>query len=105
MAIVTLIFSPVSKFVHGIKLLDNDNNLLRCQPGLKKANFRKKYTRCFHLIPHWISRFTHQNKRKIRTEFKKLASLGTCIFNKMILTIKLLKLEIKTVLNTDSVPH
>ena len=25
--------------------------------------YRIQTTRCFHLIPHWISRFTHQNKR------------------------------------------
>ena len=28
-----------------------------------RFGYRIQTTRCFHLIPHWISRFTHQNKR------------------------------------------
>ena len=69
--------------------------------------YRIQTTHCFHLIPHWNIKIhaSKQKKLNIRTEFKKLASLGTYIFNKMILTIKLLKLEIKTVLNTHSVRY
>lgn len=44
-----------------------------------------------------------QKKLSIRTEFKNISTLGNLHFNKIILTIKLMKLEIKTGINTHSV--
>lgn len=61
-----------SLIIHVFKNQSNMDKFVTCmtfdtegKPDENQTRFgyRIQTTRCFHLISHWISRFTHQNKR------------------------------------------